>query len=107
MAAGPALAAPGTRNRHIDLFRHVSPGQALVTQLHDLLSASGMSRRSAATHGDADPLELFTDRAPINAQLGTDLARPTLGIQVGSTLNVHRATVAAARAARDEDFRLI
>jgi hypothetical protein len=30
----------------------------------------------------------------MNAQLGTDLAqRPTLGVQVGRTLNVHRATV--------------
>jgi hypothetical protein len=31
-----------------------------------------------------------------HAQLGTDLAQsPTLGVQVGCTLNVHRATVAA------------
>jgi hypothetical protein len=32
----------------------------------------------------------------MNTQLGTDLAqRPPLGVQVGRTLNVHRATVAA------------
>ena len=30
----------------------------------------------------------------MNAQLGTDLAQgPALGVQVGCTLNVHRATV--------------
>jgi len=30
----------------------------------------------------------------MNAQLGTDLAqRPTLGVQVGCTVNVHRDTV--------------
>jgi hypothetical protein len=35
-------------------------------------------------------LELLADRAPMNTQLGADLAHgPTLGIQVGSTLNVH------------------
>ena len=39
-------------------------------------------------------LELLADRAPMNAQLGTDLAQgPALGVQVGCTLNVHGATV--------------
>jgi hypothetical protein len=53
-----------------------------------------MGRRSARTHGDAGTLELFAHCAPMNAQLGTDLAQsPTLGIQVGCTLNVHRDTV--------------
>ena len=53
-----------------------------------------MSGRTAAPHGDASPLELLADRAPMNAQLGTDLAEgPTLGVQVGRMLNVHRAAV--------------
>ena len=40
---------------------------------------------NAATHGDS---------APMNAPLVTDLAQgPTLGVQVGCTLNIHRATV--------------
>jgi hypothetical protein len=39
---------------------------------------------------------MLADRAPRNAQFGTDLAqRPTLGVQVGCTLNVHGATVAS------------
>ena len=50
---GPPVAAPGTGNSHIDLFCHLSPGQALVTQLQDLLCGGGMSGRTAATHGDA------------------------------------------------------
>jgi hypothetical protein len=39
---GPTVAAPGTRNGHIDLFCHVTPGQALATQLHDLIGGGGM-----------------------------------------------------------------
>jgi hypothetical protein len=36
----------------------------------------------------------------VNAQLGTDLAQsPTLGVQVGCTLNIHGATVTSPRAA--------
>jgi len=31
--SGPPIAAPCTGNRHIDLFGHLGPGQALVTQL--------------------------------------------------------------------------
>jgi hypothetical protein len=47
-----------------------------------------MGRRSAATHGDAGPLELLADSAPMNAQLGTDLAQsPTLAVQIGCTLH--------------------
>ena len=34
-----------------------------------------MSRRRAATHGDAGTLELLADRGRMNAQLGTDLGR--------------------------------
>jgi hypothetical protein len=50
---GPPVAAPSTQNRHIDLRGHLIPGQALVTQLQDLLCGGGMSGRTAATHGDA------------------------------------------------------
>jgi hypothetical protein len=43
---------------------------------------------------DAGLLQLLTDRAPMNAQLNTDLAKaPTLGVQVGRTRIVQRATV--------------
>jgi hypothetical protein len=91
---GPPVAAPGTGDSHIDLLCYLGPSQALVTKLHYQLRGGGMSGRTAATHGDAGTLELLADRAPVNAQLGTDLAQsPTLGIQVGCTLNVHRATV--------------
>ena len=62
-----------------------------------------MSGRSDATHGDAGVGELLADRAPMNAQLGTDLAqRPTLGVQLGCTVNVHRDTVASR--SRDRAF---
>jgi hypothetical protein len=65
----------------------------MVTELQDLL-CGGRLRRSTATHCDAGPLELVADRAPMNAQLGTDLPQgPALGVQVSCTLNVHRATV--------------
>jgi hypothetical protein len=53
-----------------------------------------MSRSTAATHGDAGTAKLIAHGCPGNAQLGTDLAQSTnLGVQVGCTLNVHRATV--------------
>jgi hypothetical protein len=56
-----------------------------------------MSPRTAATHGDAGTLKLLANRAPMNAQLGTDLAQgPALGVQVGCRLNIHRVTVTAA-----------
>jgi hypothetical protein len=49
---------------------------------------------SATTHSDTGTLELLADRPPMNTQLGTDLAQaPTLLVQVGCTLNVHRDTV--------------
>jgi hypothetical protein len=90
----PPVAAPDTGNSHIDLFSYLIPGQALVPQVQDLLRGGGMSGRTAASHGDAGPLELLADRAPMNAQLGTDLAQsPALGVQVGCTLNVHGNTV--------------
>ena len=51
-------------------------------------------------------MKLLADRGGREAQLGTDLAQgPALGQQVGCMLNVHRATVAAAGPARDEDHR--
>jgi hypothetical protein len=94
--AGPSGSGSTHGNRHIDLFCHLIPGQALVTQLHDLLCGDGMWRRTAATHADANALELLGDCAPVNVQLGTDLAQaPALGVQVGCTLNVHGATVAS------------
>jgi hypothetical protein len=40
---GSAVAAPGTRNRHINLFGHLIPGQPLVTKFQDLLCRDGMS----------------------------------------------------------------
>jgi hypothetical protein len=97
---GPGLtvATPSTGNRHIDLFCHLIPGQALITKLHDPFCRGWMSGRCARTHGDAYLLELLADRAPMNAQLGTDLAQsPAPGVQVGCTLNVHRATVTSKR----------
>ena len=58
--------------------------QALIAQLNDLLCGGGMGRRSARTHGDAGTLELLGDGAPMNAQLGTDLAQgPALRVRVG------------------------
>ena len=69
---GLPVAAPGTGNGHIDLLGHLAPGQALVTQLQDLLGGGGVSRR-AATRGYAGAMELLADSAPMNAQLGTDL----------------------------------
>jgi hypothetical protein len=44
---GPAVAAPGTGNRHIDLFCHRIPGQASVTKLQDLLCGGRVSGRTA------------------------------------------------------------
>jgi hypothetical protein len=61
-----------------------------------------VSGRTARTHRDAGTLQLLADRAPLNAQLRTDLAQgPTLGVQVGRMLNVHRDTVTSlSRVAR-------
>jgi hypothetical protein len=72
----------------------------LLIMIRGQLASFGLprrvSRRTTATHGDASPLELLADCAPMNAQLGADLAQaPTLGIQVGSPLNVHGDTVAS------------
>jgi hypothetical protein len=91
---GPPVAAPGPGSRHIDLFGYLVPGQTLITKLQDLLRRGGVSRRTAATHSNAGTPELFADGAPMNAQLGTDLAQgPTPLVQIGRTLNVHGATV--------------
>jgi hypothetical protein len=48
---GPAIAAPSTRDRHIDVLCDLTPGQPSVTKLEDLLRRRRM-RRSAATHCD-------------------------------------------------------
>jgi hypothetical protein len=94
--SGPPVPAPGTRNRHIDLFYYLIPGQALVAQLQDLIGGGGMCGRTARTHVDAGTAKLFAGLAPMNAQLGTNLAQsPALGVQPDCTLNVHGATVMA------------
>ena len=49
-----------------------------------------MSWSTAVTHGDAGTAKLIAHGCPGNAQLGTDLAQgPTLGVQLGGTLNFH------------------
>jgi hypothetical protein len=55
----PAVATPRARNRHADLFCHLTPGQTLITKLQGLLRRGGMSERRTATHGDAGVGELF------------------------------------------------
>jgi hypothetical protein len=61
-----------------------------------------MCGRTAGTDGDADLLELLADRAPVNAQLGTDLAPgPALSVQVGCTLNVHGGSVMGPETTRE------
>jgi hypothetical protein len=93
---GPPVAAPGTGHSHTNLLCYLGPGQTPVTEIQDLLCRRGMCGRTPRMHGDAGTLELLADRAPMNAQLGTDLAQgPTLAVQVGCTLNVHRDTVAS------------
>jgi hypothetical protein len=44
---GPLVAAPRAGDRHIDLFRYLIPGKALIAQLNDLLRGGGMGGRSA------------------------------------------------------------
>jgi hypothetical protein len=52
----------------------------LITKLQDLLRGGRMSR-CAATHRQAGILKLLADRAPMNIQLGADLAQaPALGV---------------------------
>ena len=60
---GSLIAAPGTGNRHIDLFCYLIPGQALVTKLKDLLRGGWMSGSTAPTHSDAGTTKLLADRA--------------------------------------------
>jgi hypothetical protein len=50
---GPTVTTPGTRSGHADLFCHLSPGQASVPELRDLLCGCGMCGRTGATHSDA------------------------------------------------------
>jgi hypothetical protein len=58
---GPPVAAPSPGNRHIDLFCDLIPGQALVTQLQDLLRGSRMPeapprrKRSILTYAVGSP----------------------------------------------------
>jgi hypothetical protein len=53
-----------------------------------------MSGRTARTHGDAGTARLFADRAPMNAQLGTDPPKgPALAVQLSCTLYIHCVTV--------------
>jgi hypothetical protein len=59
LVAEPFETAPGTRNRHIVLFGHLIPGEALVAQLQDLMCGGGMCGRTWATHGDAGTTELI------------------------------------------------
>jgi hypothetical protein len=64
-----------------------------------------MSGSTPATHGDARTLQLLPNRAPMNPQLGTDLAQgPTLGVQVGCTLNVHSITVTVSAGSASADW---
>ena len=84
---GPPIAAPSTGNRHPDLFCHLRPGHALLTKVQDLLGGCGMRRSNGATtHGDAGPLELLADRAPMHAQLRH---RSGAGSSPGRTSRLH------------------
>ena len=59
-----------------------------------------MSAGTARTHGDAGTAKLLAHCGRRDAQLGSDLAQgPALGVQVGRTVNVHRATVTSRSAA--------
>ena len=46
----------------------------LAGQLHEFGRGGGVSRGSAATHGDTRSMELIADGGPMNGQLRTDLA---------------------------------
>ena len=43
---GSSVAAPGTGDRHIDLFCYLIPSHALVTKFHNLLRGGWMSART-------------------------------------------------------------
>jgi hypothetical protein len=80
---GPAVAAPCAGDRHADLLGHLIPGQALVTQLQDLLCGGWMSGSAAATNGDPGATKFMAHGGPGNAQLSTDLAQgQPLSVQV-------------------------
>jgi hypothetical protein len=97
---GPPVAAPRARDSHIDPFGHLSPGQALITELQDLIRGGGMRWRTTTTHGAPGAPQLIADRGLREAQLGSDLAQGlALGVEVGCTLNVHRDTVTSRSAA--------
>ena len=101
--SGPPVAAPDTGNRHIDLLCYLRPGQAFVTKLKDPRCGGRVSRRTAATHGDAGTEKLLAHGGRRDAQLGTDLPEgSTLGVQVACTRNIHRDTVTTAACRRLE-----
>jgi hypothetical protein len=101
---GPAIAAPGTGNRHIDLLGHLIPGQALVTQLQDLLGGGWICGWTGATDSDPGTAKPQAHRGRDEAQLCTDLTKgPALGVQVGCTFDVHCATVTASCDLLDRD----
>jgi hypothetical protein len=90
---GPPVAAPRTRDSHIDLFCHLIPGQALITELQDLVWRRG-GLEDTTTHGDPGAAQLIAKGGLREAQLGTNLAQgPALGVQVGCTVNVYDVTV--------------
>jgi len=94
VAVGPPVAAPCAGDRHVGPLGHLTPGEALITKLNDLIGGGGMSGRACLTHCDSSPMQLITDRGLRDAHLGTDLAQsPTLGVQVGRTLNVPGGSV--------------
>jgi hypothetical protein len=91
---GPPVAAPGTGNRHIDLFCHLIPGQAFVTQLKDLPCGGTLSTRTAATHLDPCATKLVAHRCRRGAQLRTDLAQgPAWAYKSAARLASTSATV--------------
>ena len=55
-------------------------------RLHEFGRGGGVSRGSAATHGDSRCMELIAGGGPMNGQLRTDLAWAyALGVQLGDT----------------------
>jgi hypothetical protein len=67
LAAGPSGTGSKRRKPSYRPGRHLSPGQALVTQLQNLLCGGRMSGRTFATHGDAGPAKPFAHGGPGNA----------------------------------------
>ena len=68
-----SLAALCTRDSPAQMFA-ISVQLSLAGQLHEFGRGGGVSRGSAATHGDTRSMELIADGGPMNGQLRTDLA---------------------------------